>query len=128
MSGSFLLPPPLPYEAHEENYRKAMAVLGLENATAEERIRVLLETPGQELISKFPPFILSMPAVDGDIIPSSVTFAQTADENSNVPRGDTCCKDVFVGDTQMDVSFRPFIFPWLYFLLLTVFRQMSSEY
>lgn len=104
MSGSFFLLPPLPYEVHEKNYQQAMAALGLANATPEERIKALLEIPGQELTGKLPPSVQFVPALDGDIVPAGVTYAQVSDQGSNVPRGKTWCNELMVGDTQMDVS------------------------
>lgn len=107
MSGSFILLPALPYDVHEENYKQAIAALGLANATPEERIRILLETPGQDLLSKLPPSVRFVPALDGDIVPSGVTYAQVGDKGANVPRGKTWCDSLLVGDTQMDVNYTP---------------------
>lgn len=107
MSGSFFLLPALPYDVHEENYQQAIAALGLTNATPEERIRVLLETPGQDLIGKLPPSVRFVPALDSDIVPSGVTHVQVGDKGGNVPRGKTWCDSLLVGDTQMDVSYTP---------------------
>lgn len=45
-----------------------MAALRLGGATAEERIRFLLETPGQDLLGKLPPSVRSVPAVDNDMV------------------------------------------------------------
>lgn len=105
MSGSFFLLPALPYDMHEENYQQAIAALGLADATSEERIRVLLETPCQELIGKLPPSVRFVPALDGEIVRSAVTYAQVGDKGGNVPRGKTWCDSLLVGDTQMDVSY-----------------------
>lgn len=104
MSGSFFLNDPLPYDLHEQNYARAMAALGLSNANVEERLTALLETPGDELISKIPPSVQSVPAVDGDIVLSVPTQAQAADKDSAVPKGKRWCKDLMIGDAEMDVS------------------------
>lgn len=106
MSGSFLLLPPSPRDVHEANYQQAIEALGLKEASAEERIRVLLETPGEELIVKFPRPVSPMPSVDGDMVFTAPTYAQSADKNSNVPKGKAWCADLMVGDTQMDVRFQ----------------------
>ncbi|OJJ88268.1 putative carboxylesterase [Aspergillus glaucus CBS 516.65] len=111
MSGSFFLLPALPYDVHEENYKQAIAALGLENATPEERIRFLLETPGQDLIGKLPPSVRFVPAFDGDIVPSGVTYTQVGDKGANVPRGKTWCDSLLVGDTQMDTSIMAILIP-----------------
>ncbi|RJE26204.1 Carboxylesterase [Aspergillus sclerotialis] len=107
MSGTYFLTEPQPYEMHEQNYQKAMEALGLSNATADERLRVLLETPGQELISKIPPSVISAPAIDGDVVLSVATHAETSDKNSNVPKGKAWCKELMIGDAQMDASIMP---------------------
>lgn len=104
MSGTYLLVQPLPYSVHEEGYRQAMKALGLENATPEERIKALLETPPQDLISKIPPSVPVAPAVDGDLIPSALTYAQTADKTEKTLKAKAWCKDLLIGDAQIDVS------------------------
>lgn len=104
MSGTYFLTEPLSYEIHEQNYRQATAALGLSNATTEERLSVLLETPGQEFLSKIPPSILSAPAIDGDMVLSAATHAQTADKSSNIPKGKSWCRELMIGDAQTDVG------------------------
>lgn len=104
MSGTCLLIQPLPYELHEQNYQQAIAALGLTNASSEERIRALLETPGDDLVAKIPPTVLAVPAIDGTMVTSPVTYAQVADKNSDFPRGKKWCEDLMIGDAQMDVS------------------------
>ncbi|BCR90256.1 putative carboxylesterase [Aspergillus chevalieri] len=111
MSGSFFLIPALPYDVHEENYQQAITALGLTNATPEERIHVLLETPGQDLIGKLPPSVRFVPALDGNIVPSGVTHAQVGDKGGNMPRGKTWCDSLLVGDTQMDASIMALLIP-----------------
>ena len=103
MSGSYFLVPSLPYEVHEQNYQQAVSALGLTEASADERIRALLETPGQDLIGKLPPTILTTPAIDGDMVSPIGSFTETADRNSSVPKGKMWCKDLMIGDAQMDV-------------------------
>lgn len=104
MSGTYFLIEPLSYDIHEQNYRQATAALGLSNATTGEKLRVLLETPGQELLSNIPPSVLSAPAIDGDMVLSAATHAETADKKSNIPKGKSWCKELMVGDAQMDVG------------------------
>lgn len=104
MSGTWFLTGPLSYESHEQNYTQAMEALGLSNASVEERIKALLEMPGREVISKVPPSVQSAPAIDGDMALSSATHAQTADKDSTVPKGKSWCRDLMIGDAEMDVS------------------------
>lgn len=103
MSGTFLIPPPAPRDVHEANYQQVIEILGVKEASVEERIKAILETPAEELVDKLPPS--SLPAVDGDTVQTAPTFAQVSDRDSNVPKGKAWCKDLLVGDMQMDVSF-----------------------
>ncbi|KAL6232491.1 hypothetical protein BDW75DRAFT_247123 [Aspergillus navahoensis] len=102
MSGSHFLIQPLPLDLHEANYNRAMVALGLSGASAEERIRALLETPGHELLSRLPPSVISVPAVDSDFVSEPPTFAKVMDPNVDVPRGREWCKELMIGDAQMD--------------------------
>ncbi|KAL2004006.1 hypothetical protein VTN02DRAFT_1069 [Thermoascus thermophilus] len=104
MSGTFLLMTPLPYSVHEDGYQQAMKALGLEKATPEERVKALLETPPQDLISKIPPSVPMLPALDGDLIPSALTYAQTADKSQQTLKAKSWCKDLLIGDAQIDAS------------------------
>ena len=103
MSGTSLLLQALPFEAHEENYKKVMAALGLIDATTEERIKALLEMPGDELVAKLPPPILSAPALDGDIILPGATYTEIGKLDSTVLPGKSWCQDLLIGDAEMDV-------------------------
>ncbi|TPR04292.1 tRNA-splicing endonuclease subunit sen54 N-term family protein [Aspergillus niger] len=113
MSGSRFFVQALPYDAHEENYRQAISALGLENATSDEKIKALLETPGQDLLAKLPPSVLTAPAVDGDMVPSTVTYAQVADRTSNIPKGKQWCRDLLIGDAQYDSNILAILMPHL---------------
>ncbi|GKZ80228.1 hypothetical protein AnigIFM56816_004445 [Aspergillus niger] len=113
MSGSRFFVQALPYDAHEVNYRQAISALGLENATSDERIKALLEIPGQDLLAKLPPSVLTAPAVDGDTVPSNVTYAQVADRTSNIPKGKQWCRDLLIGDAQYDINILAILMPHL---------------
>lgn len=104
MSGSYLFTQALPYDIHEQNYRQAILALGLESASTEERIQSLLEKPAQELIASLPPSILAAPAVDGYLVASTATHAQTADRTSDLSEKSNWCTELMIGDCQMDVS------------------------
>ncbi|KAL4877999.1 Alpha/Beta hydrolase protein [Aspergillus karnatakaensis] len=111
MSGTYFLTQPLPYEAHEGNYQKAIAALGLSDLSPEARIKALLETPGEDIISKLPPSILAVPAIDGDIASNAPSHAETGSTTSDVPKGKTWCHDLMVGDAQIDASIIAFLYP-----------------
>jgi hypothetical protein len=103
MSGTSLFVQPLPYEVHEQNYKKAMAALGLADATAEERVKALLEMPGHELIAKLPPSVLVAPAIDSDIVLPGVTYTELGKPNSEALPGNSWCQDLLIGDAEIDV-------------------------
>lgn len=104
MSGNYFLIPPLPLAQHEDNYGRAIAALGLDSASTEERIHSLLEAPGQEIISRLAQSVIAAPAVDNDLITDFPTFADLADPTVDVPLGRKWCKALMIGDAQMDVS------------------------
>ncbi|KAL1852578.1 hypothetical protein Plec18170_005709 [Paecilomyces lecythidis] len=109
MSGTYLLLPPLDYNIQEENYKAAIAALGLAEKTVEERIKLLLETPAQEVISKLPPSIALVPAIDGDLVPPGLSFSRTADSSSKLLTGNKWCKELLIGDAQIDASITAFL-------------------
>lgn len=103
MSGNRFFSPSLPYESHEQSYKQAMAALGLAGASPEERIEALLKSPGEDLVAKVPPSITPTFAVDGDLVPSAITYSQLADKTNHIPKGKDWCQDLMVGDAQIDV-------------------------
>ncbi|KAJ5690785.1 hypothetical protein N7462_005177 [Penicillium macrosclerotiorum] len=103
MSGTSLLTKALPYELHEENYKRAVAALDLTDATAEERVKALLEMPGQKLIAKLPPSVFQAPALDNDIVYPGVTYTKLAEMDSNTLPGKSWCQDLLVGNAEVDV-------------------------
>ncbi|KAL3477482.1 Alpha/Beta hydrolase protein [Aspergillus californicus] len=112
MSGTYFLTQPLPYEAHEENYQKAISALGLSDiASPEDRVKALLEIPAADIVARLPPSILAVPAIDGDLVPSAPSHAQTSSMASDVPKGKNWCHDLMIGDAQMDASIIAFLFP-----------------
>ncbi|KAL4749156.1 hypothetical protein BDW72DRAFT_139895 [Aspergillus terricola var. indicus] len=111
MSGTYFLSQPLPYDAHEQNYQKAISALGLSDATPAERIKALLERPGSDIVSQLPPSILAAPAIDGDLVPAAPSHAHTGSTTSDVPKGKNWCTDLMIGDAQMDASIIAFLFP-----------------
>ncbi|KAF7186255.1 Lipase 3 [Pseudocercospora fuligena] len=104
MSGTILLIPPIPLEAAEANYQKAMQVLGLGTATPEERIKTLLTMDGVELCSKIiTSGIASVPVHDSDIVDclTTPTFENIGTAYFEIP-GRTWCQGAMIGDCQFD--------------------------
>lgn len=104
MSGTWFLTGPLGFDDHERNYWLAMEALGLKDKTGEERVKALLEMPAEDLLAKLPPSVLIAPAIDGDMVLSHPTHSQVVDRGSTTPKGKRWCKDLMIGDAQMDVS------------------------
>lgn len=103
MSGTSLLARALPYDAHEENYKRAMEALGLADVSAGDRVKALLEMPGQELISKLPPSVLTAPVLDGDLVRPGVTYEELGKLHSTALPGNEWCRALLVGDAEIDV-------------------------
>lgn len=104
MSGTSLLVQALPYDAHEDNYKRAMEALGMTASSAEERVEALLDMPGQELIAKLPPSVLTAPAIDGDLVRPGVTYAELGKLDSDILPGNSWCRELLIGDAEIDVS------------------------
>ncbi|KAJ5812667.1 carboxylesterase [Penicillium riverlandense] len=102
MSGSFFLTPPQSDEEHDLNYLKAMKALDLMDATPEERIKVLLERPAQDIVSQLPSSILTAPRVDEELVHPKPSFADVDNPGSFVPQGKLWCPHLMVGNAQMD--------------------------
>lgn len=104
MSGTNLLMIPFSLSVHEQGYQDAMKAWGLADAPPEERIKALLERPAQDLIANLPPTVPIGLAVDGNLIPSMPTFEEIGDKGKSYPKGKTWCKELLIGDAQIDVS------------------------
>jgi hypothetical protein len=102
MAGTSLLVQALPNIVHEEIYGKAIAALGLSNASAEERVKALLDMPGEQLVAQLPPGIVA-PALDGDLILPGTTYAEIGKPGSSFIPGKEWCQDLLIGDNEMDV-------------------------
>ncbi|KAL1987849.1 hypothetical protein VTN96DRAFT_2252 [Rasamsonia emersonii] len=113
MSGTNLLMIPFPLSVHEQGYEDAMKAWGLADATPEERIKALLERPAQDLISKLPPTVSIGFAVDGDLIPTMPTFEEIGDKGKSYPKGKTWCKELLIGNAQIDISVFAYLNPQL---------------
>ncbi|KAK5127009.1 hypothetical protein LTR85_008368 [Meristemomyces frigidus] len=100
MSGTSLLMSPVPVEVAERSYQSAINALGLESATAEERIQALLRIDATELRSKLMT-VPMLPMVDDELPLASYTFADFAIGKTNLP-GAEWCESVMTGDCQFD--------------------------
>lgn len=106
MSGTSLLMKPVPEEAAEGFYAAAVKALGLEDVSAEERVKALLEMDGQELRGKLMA-VPMLPVVDGDMcrgVPSFAKISQSGEVKDLPLPGKKWCEGMMIGDCQFDVS------------------------
>ncbi|KAL3426702.1 carboxylesterase [Phlyctema vagabunda] len=102
--GTGLLMKPLPAFIHENTYTTVLEVLGIIATSAEDRVAALLATPAEDFLTKLPPGLPLHPYVDGDIIPVPVTFADISDPSTSVVPGKQWCRDLLIGDNELDAS------------------------
>jgi hypothetical protein len=104
MSGTPIMLKPLPLHVAETSYTTIMEELGLENASAEERIRRLKTIEPEELVEKTPMSVPLLPFLDGEIVPEAATFAKLVSmDHKNMP-GIRWCEELMIGDCQHDGS------------------------
>jgi carboxylesterase type B len=109
MSGTPILLKPSDAPMKEATYNTVMKDLGLENASAEDRLNRLRSISSDELAAKSPHFSAMRPFVDNDVVPASATFKGVSE--SPLPACDRkWCSELMIGDTQHDVRF-PYLAP-----------------
>ncbi|KAJ5760370.1 carboxylesterase [Penicillium odoratum] len=111
MAGTSCLLQALPNIFHEENYANAIAALGLSDVSSEERLKALLEMPGEDLVARLPPSISFAPALDGDLILPGATYTEIGKPSSNLLPGKEWCQDLLIGDNEIDASIFEFLAP-----------------
>jgi hypothetical protein len=104
MSGTPIMLKPLSLQVAETSYTAIMKELGLENASAEERIQKLKTIDAEELVEKTPMSVPLLPFLDGEIVPEDATFAKLLSmDHKNMP-GMNWCEELMIGDCQHDGS------------------------
>jgi len=87
-------------------YDGVCAAHGLSDISSKERLAAIEKIPSLDLFLKVPPSIPSLPMLDGDLVTAAPTFA-SAEEWSGTGKAEfpglEWCKEVFIGDSQMDV-------------------------
>ena len=101
--GTFLLRKPLPPQAHEVIYQQAITALGLDTLNTEERIQALLTRPIDDIIATLPPSVAFNALIDGDLIPSEVSYASVASSDVESMPAKKWLQALIVGDCQFDV-------------------------
>lgn len=105
MSGTPIMLKPLPVEVTEIAYSGIMKELGLENATVEERIQVLMTISPEDLIAKTPMTVPLVPFLDGNMIKERTTFSSLSSRNKNSTYsapGHNWCEELMIGDCEHD--------------------------
>ncbi|KAF1950331.1 para-nitrobenzyl esterase [Byssothecium circinans] len=105
MSGTPIMLKPVPPSVAETSYDMIMRALGLENASVEERIKHLTTISPEELVAKTPMSVPLKPFVDGDIVPTTISFKMLAEgerELDDVMHGREWCEELMIGDCQHD--------------------------
>jgi len=97
---------PLPSSVHEMFYEGVCAAHGLSDLSGKERLAAIEKIPSLHLFLNVPPSIPSLPMLDGDLVTTAPTFA-SAEEWSGSGEAEfpglEWCKEIFIGDCQMDV-------------------------
>jgi hypothetical protein len=89
----------------EAMYVHLTKTLEFENLSPGARIKALLTLPTAELVDRAPPG--AVPAIDGNIIPTMVTFKDLVDKSTDLKSylpGLHWCESFFFGDCGFDVS------------------------
>lgn len=106
MSGTPIMRRPLPVEVAETGFETFMEILGLENATIEDRLEKLRTITPDELVEKTPMTLPLVPFLDGDVIPDTFTFAKLDSEETDITKiapGWDWCEELMIGDCKDDV-------------------------
>lgn len=105
MSGTSLLRPRR-NEVVEALFPVVTEALGVQDATDQEKLQALLETPPGEFAKKIGRIFGLGPVVDGSIIPQVTLFDSSRNEEqfAELYPGIRQCRRLFIGDCQMDVS------------------------
>lgn len=96
---------PFPKEVAEIAYSIMTSILGLDGLPPAEQVAALLEIPATELSAKLAGAPIPIASViDGDIVPSAVTYADLASTDSvrRLYPGTEWCRSIMVGDGQLD--------------------------
>ena len=104
MSVTMLLMSPLDPKAADENYANAIKALGLQDKSAEDRAKALVQMDGSELVGTLMKAGISFtPVLDGEFAPTSFDFRSIMDGSTDVPARQWCDAAI-IGDCQFDGS------------------------
>jgi hypothetical protein len=106
MGGTNLLMKPLPEIANEQVYTQLLQLLNLEDLPAESRVKEMEDLPAERIVASLAPGMAFMPSSGGDLNLPTNSFEEIyRGESDGVPHlGRSWCKQIMIGDCQMDVS------------------------
>ncbi|KAJ5903533.1 carboxylesterase [Penicillium tannophilum] len=106
MGGTNLLMKPLPEGVNEQNYEKVLHLLNLHHLSAQERVKALRNMPAEDILAALPPGLPFLPTTGGDLDLPINNFEETylGESQGIMHPGKSWCKDIMIGDCQMDGS------------------------
>ena len=93
---------PFPSTVTETSYNMIMKEIGLEDASAADRLSRLLTISPEELVVKTPMAVPLRSFIDGDVVPTPTTFKGLESDVSGIA-GRRWCTELMIGDCQHDV-------------------------
>lgn len=113
MGGTNLLMKPLPEGVNEQNYEKVLHLLNLNHLPAQERVKALRNMPAEDILAALPPGLPFLPTTGGDLDLPINNFEETylGESQGIMHPGKSWCKEIMIGDCQMDVSQQFEIYP-----------------
>jgi hypothetical protein len=103
MSGDATLRQPQRMRWHDRMYMENVKLLGLENLTAQERVRTLRTMPAEDLVARLPMSQHWCAVVDGEFLVEDIDLGLLGDCEKPAGKPEWC-EAVVIGDTEHDVS------------------------
>lgn len=106
MGGTNLSMKPLPEIVNEQVYTQLLQLLNLKHLPAESRVKELEVLPAEKIVASLSPGMPFLPSSGGDLNLPTNNFEEIyRGESGGVPHpGRSWCKQIMIGDCQMDVS------------------------
>lgn len=106
MGGTNLLLKPLPQAVNEQVYEKVLHLLNLHDLPAQDRVKALETMPAEKILASLPPEIPFLPSSGGDLDLPTNNYEEIyrGESGSLMHPGKSWCKQIMIGDCQMDVS------------------------
>ncbi|KAK6063704.1 carboxylesterase [Seiridium cupressi] len=103
MGGTALLMKPLPPQVTDATYAGVLKAVQVDEAASpQEQLKGLLSVAPETFLSAVGPDLPLLPAIDGEIITSEVSFSKWTDSISSTAPGTSWCRRAMIGDCQND--------------------------